>query len=190
MKRRKVLTGLGAAAGIGGVVWIANSQSQSSTGTGGPGLDETEGSGEDSETMEPKEIDLLDAPGSPGGTIDVPIEGEITVLDSFATWCASCEPQMDELNDAHDAVGDDATFVSISNEAIGGNVKRSDIADWWADHDGDWYVGLEKQGNVTRELRISAIPFIAVFDENRKLRWTHQGVTSSDKLIETVNELL
>lgn len=183
MNRRTVLGGLAAAGAAGGGLWFAMAGSRSTSDGSNP-------DGDDASVMAPQEVETLDAPGSSAGTMTVPVPGEVTLVDAFATWCAPCKDQMDELNAALEQVGDRATFVSVSNEAIGGDFDRSDVVDWWAKHDGNWPVGLEKQGNVTRELRISGLPFVAIVDAEGRITWTHQGVAKAETFVEQIESAL
>ena len=185
MNRRTVLGGMAAAGALGGSLWFAMADSRFTTGANPDSDAEAAAS-----RMAPQEIETLEAPGSSAGTLTVPVPGEVTVVDAFATWCAPCREQMVQLNAAHDEVGGQARFVSVSNEAIGGDFKRSDVAEWWATHDGNWTVGLERQGNVTSELRVSGLPFVAIVDAAGRITWTHQGVTDGTTLVERVEAAL
>jgi len=185
MNRRTVLGGMAAAGALGGSLWFAMADSRFTTTGANP-----DGDADGEASMAPQEIETLAAPGSSAGTLTVPVPGEVTVVDAFATWCAPCREQMVQLNAAHDAVGGRARFVSVSNEAIGGDFQRSDVAEWWANHDGDWTVGLERQGNVTSELRVSGLPFVAIVDATGRVTWTHQGVTDGTTIVERVESAL
>ncbi len=38
------------------------------------------------------------------------------VLNFWATWCPSCRAELPEINKLHDAIGNDAYVIAVSNE--------------------------------------------------------------------------
>jgi thiol-disulfide isomerase/thioredoxin len=172
MKRREVIAGLGSLAVVGGGAAVAFS-----------GRDQSNG-----DTFEPLEIETLDAPGSTAGTMTVPEAGRVTVLELFATWCGVCESTMPELAQFNDAVGDEVEFLSVTNEPIGNTVTRADVSEWWADHGGDWTVGVDPDLDLTTRLDAKGVPYTVVFDADNQLVWQHRGRTTAAKLEEVVEQ--
>lgn len=165
MKRREVIAGLGSLAVLGGGAALAFG-----TGDGG------------SEGVEPLDIETLDAPGSTAGTISVPERGRVTVLELFATWCGVCESTMPELAEAHEAVGDEVQFVSVTNEPLGETVTREDVAEWWTDHGGNWTLGVDDDLELTQRLDATGVPHTVVFDADNRIAWQHHGRTTAAEL--------
>lgn len=141
---------------------------------------------EGDDRVDPVSVETIDASGSEAGTMTVPAAGSVTVIDLFATWCTPCKRGMDELGVAYDRVGDEARFVSVTNEAVGGSFTRQDIREWWREQDGRWSVALDPDGTLTRELETPGLPFVAVVDASRRLQWTHHGVAAASDVIERV----
>jgi len=55
---------------------------------------------------------------------------------------------MPALAEAHDRIGDEVLFVSVTTEDVGGAVTEETVANWWRENDGDWLVAAD----VTAEL--------------------------------------
>lgn len=167
MHRREVLAGAAALAVAGGGAAYAFGD-----------LDLLEGDG----SIEPIELETLEAPGSEAGTIAVPEPGRVTFVELFATWCDACERMMEPTGEVYDAFGDDVQFVSVSNEPVGRTATREDITDWWAAHDGRWPLALDADLALTEALDAAGVPFSFVFDEANELVWSARGVKSADEL--------
>lgn len=138
----------------------------------------------DADAVSPVRIETLDAPGSDAGHRRVPEPGEVTVLEFFATWCSTCATYMETLGAVHSAV--DAEFVSVTNEPVGVSVERSDVVDWWRDHDGAWPVGLDSELELTTTLDASSVPHTVVFDAANEVVYADSGVQSRSQLIDVV----
>lgn len=165
MNRRQVLLGLGGVTLTGGSVWVATEGL--STGSGLP-----------------VQIETIDAPGSKKGTIRVPVEDTVTVIDLFATWCTPCIAQMDALTAVHEEYHDTdtVTFISVTNERIGGTLSRADIRAWWQQNDGHWTLGLDPDSSLMRILRANGLPFLAIADADGTITWRHSGVVTANTL--------
>ncbi|MFQ3295564.1 MAG: thiol-disulfide isomerase/thioredoxin [Natrialbaceae archaeon] len=163
MNRRQLLAGFAGAAGTAGGLWIAMN-------------------GLSSDGALPVRIETIDAPGSTPGEMRVPISGEVTVIDLFATWCAPCETQMDRLTAVHREFGQQVRFVSVTNERLGETLTRDDLREWWQQHDGNWSLGLDPESQLMGALNAGGIPFHAVATPDGAITWKERGLTSEDTL--------
>lgn len=90
-----------------------------------------------------------------GGKINIKghlVRGKITIFDFYADWCGPCRvfsPKVERL------------LLDYPNVAL----KKVDIIDWKS--------ALSKQ--LTKEYRLSALPFILIFDDEGKLLGKVQG---------------
>lgn len=174
MKRRDVIAGLGGLAVLGGGAAVALNAGDRRGG----------------QAIEPVELETLDAPGSTAGMATVPERGRVTLVELFATWCTVCQSMMPEMADVNDAVGDEVQFLSVSNEPIGDTVTTGDIAAWWADHDGDWTVAVDRDLELTKRLDATGVPYTFVFDEDNRIAWKHHGRSESAEIESVVREQL
>lgn len=164
MNRRQVLAALGGLTLTGGAGYVAFN------GLGGGGTTVT--------------VDTIDAQGSTAGRQQIPAPGRPTLVDLFATWCVPCEAQMRSLIPVYESFGDRVTFVSVTNERIGGGLTMDDIRQWWVDHDGRWAVGHDPESRLMSELGAGGLPFLALADSAGEIVWTHRGVASESQLRE------
>jgi thiol-disulfide isomerase/thioredoxin len=129
-------------------------------------------------------VDTIDAQGSSAGRQRLPVPGQATLIDLFATWCVPCEAQMRSLLDVHGDFADRVAFVSVTNERIGGGLTMDDVRDWWADHDGRWTVGHDPESRLMSTLGAGGLPFLALADASGEVVWTHRGVAGPGTLRE------
>lgn len=137
---------------------------------------------------DPIEIETVEATGSSAGAQRVPAEGSVTFVDLFATTCSSCMKQMPELGAAYDRVGDDVTFISITNESEE-QVSDAELAEWWDEYDGRWQVGRDP----TSELIVhygTATPIGILFDANGAVRWEESGRKTDDEIVSRIEDVL
>ncbi|MFP9193114.1 TlpA family protein disulfide reductase [Natrialbaceae archaeon A-CW1-1] len=139
-------------------------------------------------TVEPIELETIDAPGSQAGTLSVPERGNVTVLEFFATWCGVCAEQMEPMGAVYDDIGQhpDVQFLSVTNEPVGRTVTRSDVATWWIDHDGRWSVALDNDLALTEALDASGVPYTYVLDDSNAIRYAGRGYKSVDELLDPI----
>lgn len=173
MRRRDLLVGAGSLAALGGGAAVA--------------FDLV---GSDRETIEPIELETLEAPGSEAGTAMVPERGQVTFVEIFATWCGICQDMMPDLAAAHAAVGDDVQFLSVTNEPLGSTVTREDVAAWWERYDGAWTVAADPELELTRALDSSGVPYKFVLDERNRVVWRNQGRSNAEEIESRIRDAL
>lgn len=137
---------------------------------------------ESGDAIESFELESLDAPGSEAGTVVVPEQGSVTVLELFATWCGVCADLMEPMGTIYDEVGDDVQIVSVTNEPLGRTTTRDDVAAWWADHDGRWPVAYDDDLEVTSAFDATTVPYTVVLDEANVITWSDSGYKSVAEL--------
>lgn len=165
MRRRDFLLGAGSLAALGGGAAVA--------------FDVV---GSDQRAIDPVEVETIDASGNTAGTVTVPEQGVVTFVELFATWCNVCESMMPELAAAHESVGDDVQFLSVTNEPLGNTVTHADVAAWWRQHSGTWTVAADRDLELTQRLDASGVPYSFVLDARNRVVWQHRGRTSAEKI--------
>ncbi|MFW6046129.1 MAG: TlpA family protein disulfide reductase, partial [Natronomonas sp.] len=138
----------------------------------------------DETAIDPITLDSIDAPGSSAGEIRIPSPDSPMLVTFFATWCDVCSRSMPAMVSAHDRLGSDVAFVSVTNEAIGMAIEREDVRQWWVEHDGEWPVALDPDLALTDELDVVAVPTSILLDEDGVVRWRERGEKTTAELVE------
>lgn len=176
MRRRHLLAGVASAGVVGGAGLLATEKTPAILG------------GSEGESIEPMAIETIDARGSRNGEVMVPAPDQPTFVDFFGTWCPPCAEQMPALGEANDRVGDDVRFISVTTEAVGRSMTEEEVADWWAEHDGNWLVGADPTAELAAKLNVSGYPTAVVIDANRRVQWSESGVHSADALVTQIKD--
>ena len=143
--------------------------------------------GTDSEQTEgPVTVETLDAPGSTAGRATVPDEGRVTCVEFFATTCSVCASQMSVLGEAYARLDADVQFLSVTSEPVGLTVSRSEVASWWADHDGAWPVAVDDGTALSRRYDATSVPTVVVVDPDGTVAWSHTGRTTAARILDAI----
>jgi len=165
LPRRRLLAGVGGAAVVGGGWALASDRFElTETAT----VDFT--------------VDTIDAPGSSEGTLSVPTADRPTLIDFVSVGCAVCRESMPALRTIYDQHGEAVRFVSLSTDPVGFSVAESSLREWWADHEGAWALGIDRQLSVAEQLDVSSVPTAVVIDHHGRVRTRQSGTKTVDKL--------
>ncbi len=166
LNRRELLAGLAGVSVLGTGAVVAR--------RGVPSLAE-----EDSDEVEPVSIETVAAPGSTEGTVSVPDEDDVMVLDFFATTCESCKRQMGTLGEVADAA--EATVLSITLEK-----DREAIRSFWETYDGNWLVGIDDAIALHPQFEVTATPTTVIIDRTGTTHWYNQGEKDRTEMLEAI----
>lgn len=128
-------------------------------------------------------IQTLDVGGSPGGKVPIRPAGEPALLDWWATWCAPCEPQMEEFQTVT-AELPDLHLLSITNESDASAVKA-----YWRTHDGGWPVAMDPELRTNDRYSVTRVPTLLLLDSEGTERWRHVGLAAAETIIDEVESL-
>ncbi|TKX87821.1 redoxin domain-containing protein [Halorubrum sp. SS5] len=179
MRRRHLLAGLASVGVLGGAGAVATGE-----------VPDPLGGEEAPESVEPVTIDAIDAPGSRDGEVTIPAPDRPTFVDFFGTWCPPCAEQMPALVAAHDRIGDDVLFVSVTTEPVGEAVSEETVVDWWREHDGDWLVAADVAAELAARLNVGSYPSARAVDASGRVRWATSGTHTADEFVAGIERAL
>lgn len=171
MRRREIIAGIGSLGVVGGASAVAIG--------GVPSF----GSTEDADPVEPQTVKTIEAPGSESGEVRVPASDQPTFIDFFATWCPPCIKQMPALIEAHERLGDEVLFMSVTIENVGGSVSKDEVAEWWAKHDGNWTLGIDPIRDLSAQYSIEGVPYAVAIGADGRVEWSDKDRKSADELV-------
>ena len=101
-----------------------------------------------------------------GGSIALSdLEGQVVILDFWATWCTPCVESMNHLQQLHDQYAGQGLIVL----AINVGETRGRIAAFVADHGYTFTVLLDTDERVTDAYGVRGIPHTLVVDQDGKI---------------------
>jgi len=130
------------------------------------------------------QLSSLEVGPSPGGEVAVRRAGTASLVDFFATWCAPCKPQMENLNTVRSEFGEDELYMtSVTNETDEGAIR-----DFWTEYDGNWPVLMDPDLEATQQFEVKGVPTLVLLDGGGQVTWRHRGLAGADSLMEHVTE--
>ncbi|WP_339105564.1 TlpA family protein disulfide reductase [Haloterrigena salinisoli] len=192
MKRRTVIAGAASAAGVPALSGCLEGGLDSNS--DGNGSDENG----DESTESAIELATIDAPGSGEGTIRIPSEGQVQLVNCIRITCPTSRAMLsrvgearDELATAHEVGPDgDVHVVTVVDEYSGAAPSPAELADWWAEQNGDWTLAVDEDGALFDAYGVTGTPTTLAVDGAGEAHWRDEGGTTAGNLVSGVEEAL
>jgi len=125
-------------------------------------------------------IKLKDLNGKEVDLKDYANKGKITIIDFWATWCAPCKKEIENINDnlADWKKKYDLNMVAISIDDARNSMKVKPYVDgkkWACD------VLLDVNGDTQRGLNFQNVPYTILLDKQGNIVYKHAGYTEGDE---------
>jgi len=111
--------------------------------------------------------------------------GKVIVLDFMTSWCGWCVPQMGELWEVLEEIGNEIIIVSVDVQ-IG--ETRDDLEEVFGDYLNKWTFVLDNnEQKVGNKYQVSGIPKLVIIDKEGNIYYSDSGLTQSENLIKEIN---
>jgi len=94
------------------------------------------------------------------------------------------------LAEAHDRIGDEVLFVSVTTEDVGGAVTEETVANWWRENDGDWLVAADVTAELAARLNVGGYPSARAIDASGRVRWATSGTHTTEEFVDGIERAL
>ena len=112
------------------------------------------------------------------------LDGDVRLIDFWATWCPPCRDEIPMLNELHQAYADQGlTILAISDE-------KPEVVREFARDTGMQYRNLLDPGEVSEAYRVFGLPTAYLLDREGKVIETFFGPKSRKALEKQIRELL
>ena len=136
-------------------------------------------------------IVLKDLNGKSVRTDTLSNNGKPFIIDFFATWCKPCNRELDAISEVYDEWREETgvKLIAISIDQAQNINKVKPLVD---NHDWDYEVLLDPNGDFKHALGIQMIPYVLIVDGKGQIVYKHNGYTdgAETELIEKVRELI
>ena len=136
-------------------------------------------------------IVLKDLNGKSVRTDTLSNNGKPFIIDFFATWCKPCNRELDAISEVYDEWREETgvKLIAVSIDQAQNINKVKPLVD---NHDWDYEVLLDPNGDFKRALGIQMIPFVLIVDGEGKIVYKHNGYTDGEEqeLINKIRELV
>jgi peroxiredoxin len=106
-------------------------------------------------------------------------EGQVVLLNIWATWCGPCRIEMPSINALHERYKDRGfTVVAVSIDA--GRGYREKVDEFVSEHELDFPILLDPDGRIMRTIRAVGVPETLVLDREGKIVKRVVGATNWD----------
>lgn len=111
-------------------------------------------------------------------------EGEIVVLEFWASWCGYCQDSVQGLNRLHDAFQDRVHFFSVNTEAEGNLALARHQAFGW-----NFPTLHDPTGKLQEDYGVDSLPTLVIIDRNGLMQH-FTGAGTTDEVRATLEAML
>jgi len=118
------------------------------------------------------------------------MEGDVVLLNIWATWCAPCRKEMPALEELHRRYAGDG--LRVVGASIDGRNSLQQVERFLEQEDITYTILLDPREDVTRAFRTIGVPETFLLDREGRLAWQYRGFFDplEETFITQVEELL
>ena len=117
------------------------------------------------------------------------LRGQVVILDFMTTWCGPCETELAHLNDIYNSY--DSSQVRILSIDVDQGEGESLLSTYADNHGIGWDILMDTSGiNNAAGYDVSSIPTLVIVDQDGRIAYRSEGVTTSSALKVEINALL
>ena len=118
-------------------------------------------------------------------------DGKPFIIDFFATWCKPCNRELDAISEVYEDWQQE-TGVKIFAVSIDQGQNINKVKPLVDNHNWEYDVLLDPNGDLKRALGIQMIPYVLIVDGQGNIVYRHAGYTDGEEteLIEKVKDLI
>ncbi len=106
------------------------------------------------------------------------------MVDSTATWCTSCDVQLQHLQDIYNSVDNNVSIVTLS---IDGSDTIPKVIELKNRFNSPWTFGLDHDSEFMDQYLVQFLPTLFLFDENGNILKKWEGITQPSVILNTIN---
>lgn len=127
-------------------------------------------------------ISLKDIHGKSINVADYGKNGKITVLSFWATWCAPCKKELNNIAELYEYWVDDYDMelvaISVDDARNTSKVKTYANGQAW-----EYDIILDDNEDLKRLMNFQTVPYTVLVDQKGKIVYTHAGYVEGDEYI-------
>ena len=110
------------------------------------------------------------------GKLPDSLKDKVVIVDFWASWCGPCKESFPAMNELQKKYGDKGLIIIAVNE----DEEKSDMQDFLKDNPATFTVVRDAKQKLVGEAEIQTMPSSFVFDQNHKVRYSHNGFHGSE----------
>jgi len=115
------------------------------------------------------------------------LQGEVVVLDFWASWCRPCRESIPRINRVREDLGDEVRFYGVNTE---GGMRRAALATHHRSLGTEFPTFQDVDGSMARSFQVTALPTLFVIGPDGQIQHVETGAVDESGLRSTISEIL